>query len=572
VALGIICAVFFWLVWNTRDSLPFIGLLWNPRLLPFLYLTRYLLMIIGAYELIRWIVNTARNRVAGAELGPFASAGGAAAIAISLLSVVGWMYEVLPGGGRVTVVEATDEQAAQTVYGWGPLRKPVPEGDGYRSRAVGDGWTRYNWSGYEGRPAYPAYHNLVTTMEGIGTERGCGRALWENNSANSEYGTTMALMLLPHWTDGCIASMEGLFFEATASTAYHFITAAAVSESSSNPVRQLRYTNNDAELGVRHMRDLGVRYLMVRTEGGKGEAATVSAAGGGLTYLTTSGTWDIYEVDGSNVIEPLAVEPVVVEHADGVARYHEGDERERNLELGTSWFQRRDDWPVVPVDDGPDDWQRITAEIVESERIDEFDPITGEPMFDDQRRRVDYVAPQETIEQRALPAVEVTNVDIDQQSLSFSVDQVGVPIMVKISYFPNWQVSGADGPYRAGANHMVVVPTDTEVELTYDSRSALDWFFYLLTAAGIGLCVFWRRRGDVDYGPFGPVGSDRPAEDVQDDEDVDDGQDARDDHGGDDAGLLPGSPDELVPVGGSPPAVTDSSPESHEPGERPPVA
>ncbi|MEM8748550.1 MAG: hypothetical protein AAGF91_17745, partial [Actinomycetota bacterium] len=355
-------------------------------------------------------------------------------------------------------------------------------------------------------------------------------------------------------------------------TASHFITAAAVSESSSNPVRQLRYTNNDAELGVRHMRDLGVRYLMVRTEGGKGEAATVSAAGGGLTYLTTSGTWDIYEVDGSNVIEPLAVEPVVVEHADGVARYHEGDERERNLELGTSWFQRRDDWPVVPVDDGPDDWQRITAEIVESERIDEFDPITGEPMFDDQRRRVDYVAPQEPIEQRALPAVEVSDVDIDQQSLSFSVDQVGVPIMVKISYFPNWQVSGADGPYRAGANHMVVVPTDTEVELTYDSRSALDWFFYLLTAAGIGLCVFWRRRGDVDYGPFGPVGSDRPAEDVQGDEDVDDGQDARDDHGGDDAGLLPGSPDELVPVGGSPPPVTDSSPESHEPGDRPPVA
>ena len=89
----------------------------------------------------------------------------------------------------------------------------------------------------------------------------------------------MSLMLLPHWTDGCIGSMEGLFFEATASTNYHFITAAAVSESSSNPVRQLRYTNNDAELGVRHMRDLGVRYLMVRTDAAKAEAATARRAG-----------------------------------------------------------------------------------------------------------------------------------------------------------------------------------------------------------------------------------------------------------------------------------------------------
>ncbi len=81
-------------------------------------------------------------------------------------------------------------------------------------------------------------------------------------------------MLLPHWTDGCIGSMEGLFFEATASTNYHFITAAAISESSSNPVRQLRYTNNDADVGVRHMQDLGVRYLMVRTDAAKAEAAT----------------------------------------------------------------------------------------------------------------------------------------------------------------------------------------------------------------------------------------------------------------------------------------------------------
>ena len=36
----------------TRDSLPGIGLLWNPRLLPFIYLMRYLLMMIGAIELI----------------------------------------------------------------------------------------------------------------------------------------------------------------------------------------------------------------------------------------------------------------------------------------------------------------------------------------------------------------------------------------------------------------------------------------------------------------------------------------------------------------------------------------
>ena len=94
--------------------------------------------------------------------------------------------------------------------------------------------------------------------------------MWENNGDNGQYGTTMALMLLPHWTDGCIASMEGLFFEASGTTPYHFLTAAAMSSNSSNPVRELRYDDNDAAKGVPYLQTLGVKYLMVFTESGQG--------------------------------------------------------------------------------------------------------------------------------------------------------------------------------------------------------------------------------------------------------------------------------------------------------------
>jgi hypothetical protein len=436
-------------------------------------------MVVGALEVITWAVNAVRQRRADRTLDAYEGAGAFAVVGLSILLVFGWMYEVLPFDGRVTEGEAS-------VYAWGPLRKGAESG-----RAVADGWTRYNWLGYEGRPAYPAYHDLITTMDDLGQERGCGRALWENNSANSEYGTTMSLMLLPHWTDGCIGSMEGLFFEATASTNYHFITAAAVSESASNPVRQLRYTNNDAELGTRHMRDLGVRYLRVRTDAAKAEAATTE----GLEFVGLSGTWEIYEVQGSNIVEALTVEPVVVDQADD-DWYKPGDDRERNLELGTSWFQNRDTWPAIPVDEGPDEWQRVTASIVDDQRI--------EP-FDDQLRKVDYVAPDGGLTPTPLPAVTVSDVEIREQSVEFSVDQVGVPIIIKVSYFPNWKVEGADGPYRAGANHMIVVPTSNDVTLSYDSRSMLDWFFYLLTAVGIALCFLWRRLGDVEHADVRPA-------------------------------------------------------------------
>ena len=68
---------------------------------------------------------------------------------------------------------------------------------------------------------------------GLGQTEGCGRALWER--IDNGYGTTMALMLLPFWTDGCIGSSEGLFFEASGTTPYLFITADAMSRERRTP-------------------------------------------------------------------------------------------------------------------------------------------------------------------------------------------------------------------------------------------------------------------------------------------------------------------------------------------------
>ncbi len=43
-----------------------------------------------------------------------------------------------------------------------------------------------------------------------------GRAMWEGGDAVGAYGTTLALELLPYFTDGRIGSMEGLYFESSA--------------------------------------------------------------------------------------------------------------------------------------------------------------------------------------------------------------------------------------------------------------------------------------------------------------------------------------------------------------------
>lgn len=466
-ALGITGLVLVAGVYLARDSLPVIGLLWNPRLLPFLYLVRYLLMMVGAMAVMTLVWNVIRERSSVNPVGARVGTGFGAIAALSVLVVVGFMYQVLPGGGMTTHNDSS-------VYGWGPFKATSTN-----VRASGDGWSKYNFTGYEGRgSAYAEYHNVVSTMDEIGRNRGCGRALWENSPDNGQYGTTMALMLLPFWTDGCIGSMEALYFEASGTTPYSFLATAAMSKQSSNPVRELRYVDNDAEVGVRHLRDLGVRYAMVRTPEAKAEAALQS----GLSLVAIAAPWEIYEVADSQIVVPLTIEPVVVEPRPG-------DQRERHLELGTSWFQHPEDWTALPADDGPEGWERIEVEV---------DLIRQQGAPGGPGRRVDIVVPATSIEAKALDPVTVTDIVIDQDSVSFSVDEVGVPVLIKVSYFPNWRVEGAEAVYRVAPNSMVVVPTANEVRLSY-GRTSLDWLTIVATMFGIGLCIWWRRRGDAEF-------------------------------------------------------------------------
>lgn len=479
-ALGVVGLVFVAGVYLTRDSLPVIGLLWNPRLLPFVYLVRYLLMMVGIVELLGLFWNLIRERKAIEPTSYRAGTVIAGLTSVVVLVILGFMFQVLPGGGTRVHNDAT-------VYAWGPITATSTNAD-----AQGDGWARYNFLGYEGRNEYyTEYSQVVTTMADIGDDpaRGCGRALWENSGDNGNYGTTMALMLLPHWTDGCIGSMEGLFFEASGTTPYHFLTTAAMSKQSSNPVRELRYVDNDASVGVRHLQDLGVRYVMVRTPEAQAEAAVQDD----LELIAESAPWQIYQVADSDIVVPLDTQPVVVQGRSG-------DARERNLELGTSWFQQPDEWVAMPADDGPAEWQRVSVE-------PDLDRREGTP--GESGRRVDIVVPTEPVQAVDLPEVTVSNVVIDDQSLSFDVDQVGVPVLVRVSYFPNWEASGAEGPYRVGANMMAVVPTAERVELSY-GRSGVDYLTMLLTLAGIALCVLWRIRGDVRHYGEVPAGWARP--------------------------------------------------------------
>ncbi|CAB4800641.1 MAG: hypothetical protein F2735_05000 [Actinobacteria bacterium] len=472
-----------------ENSLPVIGLLWNPRVLPFIYLLRYLLMMVGVVELARAAVLVFNYGRMGRALAIERRAGhagtavplptgrsqamGGAITALLALVVVGTILSVefevgWWGAGR------SNGHYALTIGPDNGNQLVVYQKRGTNGRGLSDSWSRYNFTGYESKSAYAEYRALVLAMETIGKDSkyGCGRALWENNGENGKYGTTMALMLLPHWTDGCIGSSEGLFFEASGTTPYHFLTAAAMSADSSNPVRQLRYVNNDPSVGVPHLQKLGIKYYMAWTEKAVAKAETAE----GLTLIVKSGPWHIYEVADSNIVVPLSVQPVVVAERPG-------DQRERWLELGSSWFQNTAEWAAIPAADGPSSWQHITAQVDSSRET---------------TNRVAVLKPTDVIKPVKLDPVVVSNVVMGNETVNFDVDKVGVPVLVKVSYFPNWEVSGAQGPYRVAPNLMVVVPTSKHVRLNF-ARSYTDYLAYGLTMLGIVLLFVLRKYLHINY-------------------------------------------------------------------------
>ena len=159
----------------------------------------------------------------------------------------------------------------------------------------------------------------MQTMSAMGKRYGCGRAMWEYSASENRFGTPEALMLLPFETDGCIDSMEGLLFESSATTPYHFLNQAELSAGPSEPEVGLPYGPLNVTLGVKHLQLLGVKYFMAETPQVEQEAA----ADPGLQLIAktrsvdvrlrrrqATTTWQIYLVKDSSLVTPLANDPV----------------------------------------------------------------------------------------------------------------------------------------------------------------------------------------------------------------------------------------------------------------------
>jgi hypothetical protein len=452
---------------------------WNLRFLPFWYLGVFLLAAIGAAEVARRLAGVLGRLWVGPPAGADATYDDAGAVAARTFRVITTSAIV----AVVVVLTVAGTWFSKTHQGF----------LGY--------WAEWNETGYENsalaadpnfkaeaRKQYPEYRALLDRM----AELPPGRALWEGGSSIDAYGTPLALMLLPYWTHGRIQSFEGLYYESAASTPYVFMAIAPLSGAgnASNPVRGLDYLSiaNFSD-GVQYLRALGGRYYLAHSQAAK-DAANRDP---GLRLIGTSPDldrqppegWSIYEVKDHALVAPLTYEPVVVAPHAGTQRECFGDPASADAgpELGdwecvaAGWWSKRQDLARPLAASGPASWRRATARTAAS------------------------------TPRRRLPAVKVTDVHQTDDDIRFHVSRTGVPVVVRTSYFPNWQAHGAHGPWRLTPNLMVVVPTSHDVSLHF-ARSGAEKLgaaasvvgFAGLVALGVS-DVRRRRRPPVEPDP-----------------------------------------------------------------------
>jgi len=464
------------------------GKLYNTRFLPMWFLFVYLLVgwlfsvVAGAVarwwrreRLARWVFDlrqpdAARRRPAPARMVPGSVGGAFLALAGALLVVATpfWVpahdlpFGITPGANQVRA------------------------------------WANWNYSGYEGKTDYPEYRAVMNLMGLVCRQHGPGRAMWEYNTDLNRFGTPESLMLLPYWTDGCIQSMEGLLFESSTTTPYHFLNQAELSVSPSEPMVGLPYGSLNVPLGVSHLQLLGVRYFMASSPAVKQAAA----ADPDLRLIASTGpwstdfggeqldtTWQIYEVRDSAVVTPLTHEPAVLTGVGpSQASWLGTTTAPGQVADGPSvtWYNDPARWGVELAAGGPASWPRVSAA-----------GAAGAPAV-------------------PVPPTSVSGVTTAADgSVHFHVSRVGTPVLVKVSYFPNWQATGAAGPWRATPNLMVVVPTSHEVALTYGSTSANTLGLCCTVAGAVALLVLalvptLRRRRGPRQRPGAPHGPPAP--------------------------------------------------------------
>ncbi len=286
-----------------------------------------------------------------------------------------------------------------------------------------DGWIDWNYSGFESKNSWAQFNELSGFIKSLPY----GRMFHEYSPSHSKFGTPRAFELLPMFTGKPI--IEGLTIESGLMAPFTFYLQSELSESPTCPIPGLKCSYFDADNGTEHLKLFNVRYVIATSDKLKNSLNSIAQ----YKKLKSFGDVSVYELSDGPYASVPKYEPAAVITNDW-----------RNASM--IWFKdmKMADVPLVFVN-GPD--KKF------SQTIYEYDPLK--------------------IKKIPLDDSCSLNETVYNDSIKITTSCIGKPVLVKIPYFPDWSVEGADKIYLASPGFMMVFPSKENVELKYGSMSNL---------------------------------------------------------------------------------------------------
>ncbi len=295
------------------------------------------------------------------------------------------------------------------------------------SKPTAPGWAHANYTGFESRDDWETYDALMEYLDSLPY----GRVMYDyDKNILTKFGTTRALELIPFWTKQ--PTMEGLLAESSITSPFHYINKGEFIVKDRTSISGWSVPGKrNYEAAMKHLIYYNITYIMAISP----EVIEDLNNDSRVEFLKKIEPFYFYEIKGPhNYVEIMENMPYRYKTEEWI-----WDMRD--------WYWNADnvDNPVI-YDDG-------------SNELEQFEEIKKEQLKDVSDNPLNVKG-------------EVTSETVEREKIEFTTTAIGVPHIIKVSYFPNWKAIGAKGPYLVSPSLMMVIPTQSHVTLYYGTTNA----------------------------------------------------------------------------------------------------
>ena len=312
----------------------------------------------------------------------------------------------------------------------------------WKSKLIGH-WISYNFSGFQEKALWKEFSAVNDYLKGGVSDP---RAAYEHSAQHEGAGTVRAFELLPLFSGR--STLEGLYMQSSISSPFVFHIQSEISQQGSHPLMYYNYPRFDLDRGLRHLRLFNVNQFITITEATKNKAVKHPSYELEMEVFPYS----IFRIRDSEdrYVVPMTYRPVCVETSGWKKDFFD-------------WFRSSENQVFLLAS--------REGKIPPGYRLQPFSSLdlTNLPTV-------------------PLSAEVTVRESVKNQEILIETDSPGHPLLVKISYHPNWHVEGADRIYLATPSFMAVFPEGRKVRLYFGPRfhNTIGW-----TASLVGIILLF---------------------------------------------------------------------------------